>query len=80
MVDRVVNMAFQNFAKTVFRGHKDLMQLGETPHEVKLIKMIGYLFFKINLHHQSKLRTLNQNLSSAGLRQKPHKLVLFKNT
>jgi hypothetical protein len=80
MVDRIVNMACQKFATTLFRDHTDLVELRKTPHEIKLIKMIGYFFFKIILHHKSKINTVTQNPSSTGLRQKLHKLELFKNT
>lgn len=80
VVDRVINSACTNFAGSVFKTHNVSAQLGEESHEMRLIKFIGYLYFKIIMHHRNRTHTVAANPSSTGLRQKLRKLVLFNHT
>jgi hypothetical protein len=55
-------------------------QIGEEPHELILIKMFGFLFFKIKGSDLAKNKTFTENTASTGLRQELNKVVLFSHT
>lgn len=42
---RCINYGINHFSGNVFREHTELVEIGEETHELKVIKMIGFLFF-----------------------------------
>lgn len=68
----------RQFTGSVFKNHKFCSDFADS-HEIKLIKLIGQMFFKVICHASAKEKTLAANISKLGVRQKYNKLVLFCN-
>ena len=69
--------ACKNFAGTVFRKHISNNDFTEDNHEVKLIKLIVTLFYKILCYNTAKERTAAATFSKLGVCQKLNKFVLL---
>lgn len=76
---RMTTVACRILVGNVFKSHKSNVEFGEEIHEIKLIKMIGSLFYKIMCYNMAKESTTNALRSKIGVRQKLSKLVLFSN-
>lgn len=74
-----ITVACRYFKGSIFKGHMSNVELSEDSHEVKLIKTIGSLFFKIFVHSFCKEQTTSFNRNKSGVRQKFNKLILFNN-
>ena len=74
-----ITSGWKNFAGTVFRKHISNNDFSEDSHEVKLIKLIGTLFYKILCYDIARERTAAAAFSKLGVRQKLNKFVLLSN-
>ena len=74
----LIHISCSQFTGSVFKNHKFCSDFAES-HEIKLIKLIGKMFFKVICHASAKEKTLAANISKLGVRQKYNKLVLFCN-
>lgn len=78
-VKRMILLACRIFGGNIFKGHLSNNDYSEDSHEIKLIKLIGHLFYKVMCCHHARNKTSNETFSKLGMRQKLNKLILFSN-
>ena len=76
---KMIILACRTFTNNIFKGHTSNNDYGEDTHEIRLVMLIGCLFYKIVCFSIAKEKTSSAMFSKLGVRQKLNKLVLFSN-
>lgn len=72
-------LACRHFKGELFKDHLSNCEFGDDSHELKLIKLIGNIFYKTICYSYAKEKTSLLNKRKLGVRQKLNKIVLFMN-
>lgn len=74
-----ISQACRHFQGSLFSSHSLNSESINDSHEIKLIKLIGGLFFKTMCFAYAKEKNNVMNKSRLGIRQRLNKIVLFQN-